>query len=169
MNKLYILCGIPFSGKTTLAKAIEKEMGYVRVDLDEVKFEMYSKDALDVDLKQEDWDRVYQEMYKRIESLLRQGKTVIHDTGNFTRHERTLVKQIAEKVGGVEIYTIFVDTPYEIARQRLLTNRRKGKRFDVSDKDFETTVREMETPGQDENTLVYKYNTPINEWIKENL
>ena len=169
MNKLYILCGIPFSGKTTLAKAIEKEMGYVRVDLDEVKFEMYSKDALDVDLKQEDWDRVYQEMYKRIESLLRQGKTVIHDTGNFTRHERTLVKQIAEKVGGVEIYTIFVDTPYEIARQRLLTNRRKGKRFDVSDKDFETTVREMETPGPDENTLVYKYNTPINEWIKENL
>lgn len=169
MNKLYLVCGIPFSGKTTLAKEMEETLGYTRIDLDDIKFEIYGEDTLDKNLKKEDWDRIYQEMYKRIETLLRKGESLIHDTGNFTRHERSLIRKIAEKVGGVEVYTIFVDTPYEVAKERLMKNRRARKRFDISDEEFESAVEEMELPGKDENTIVYKYKTPIKTWIKETL
>lgn len=32
--RLYILCGLPFSGKTTLAKKLEKRLGFVLIDID---------------------------------------------------------------------------------------------------------------------------------------
>jgi predicted kinase len=58
MQTLYILCGIPFSGKTTLAKKISKDGDCIRIDLDEVKVEFFGNSISDPDLKQSDWDRI---------------------------------------------------------------------------------------------------------------
>lgn len=106
MAKLYLLCGIPFSGKTTLAKEIVRKLGYTRIDLDDIKFELHGTDVKDEELKQEDWDVIYQEMYKRIKTSLKEGQTVIHDTGNFTKYERGLVRKIADKLN-IPTITIF--------------------------------------------------------------
>lgn len=166
-NKLYIFCGIPFSGKTTLAKVVEKTLQYKRIDLDEVKFGLFGRDIKDSEINQEGWDKVYQEMYKRIKESLAKGKTVIHDTGNFTRHERDLVRKIADKLGIVAI-TVFVDTPKEVVKDRLLQNRKTNHRFDVTDEDFESTIKEMEMPEKSEKHIVYRLNMPIDLWIREN-
>lgn len=96
MNSLYILCGIPFSGKTTLAKKIAEQPGFVRVDLDEVKFDLFGKNIKDPEIDKDDWNRVCWEMYKKITIFLKEGKNVINDTDNFTKHERSLVKQITD-------------------------------------------------------------------------
>lgn len=167
MNKFYILCGIPFSGKSFLAKKITKRKGFTIIDLDEIKFELFGKEIKDNELKQKDWDYVYQEMYKRIRDSLKQGKTVIHDTGNFTKCERSLVKEIADKLG-IETVFVFVNTPKEVAYGRLLKNRRLKNRFDVNDEDFESTIKEMEIP-MGENVLVFGYKQSINGWIDKNL
>lgn len=167
MSKLYIFCGIPFSGKTTIARQIESRFGYKRIDLDEVKFELFGRGVKDSEIKQEGWDKVYQEMYKRIEVYLSKGETVIHDTGNFTRHERDLVRKIAEKLG-IKAITVFIDTPKEVARDRLLQNRKTNDRFDVLDEDFESTVNEMEPPLDSERNIVYKSGQPLDQWIQVN-
>ena len=146
-----------------------KDLGVERIDLDEVKFELFGKDTIDENLKKEDWDKVYQKMHKQIEDSLRAKKSLVHDTGNFTKYERGLVRKIAEKVGDVKIVTIFVDTPYEIAKERLIKNREEKKRFNVTDEDFEGAVAEMEKPGADENTLVKDPKISPEQWIKENL
>ena len=127
MNKLYIFCGIPFSGKTTIAKKLEEKLGYIRIDLDDVKFSLFGNDILDEKIDKQGWDKVYQKMYKQIEDNLKNDKTVINDTGNFTKHERDLVKEIADKLG-LETIEVFIDTPTEIARQRLLENKKIKKR-----------------------------------------
>ncbi len=168
MNKLYILCGIPFSGKSTLAKAISDKLGCERVDLDKIKFDLYGKDIKDGDLQQKDWDAIYQKMYLVIEGFLKQGKSVVHDTGNFTKHERELVRLIANKLG-VRTKTIFVDTPKSTAYERLLKNRKTGARFDVTDKDFESTVTEMELPTKDENFTIFRIDDEISSWIDKHL
>lgn len=165
-NKLYIFCGIPFSGKSTLTKELARQKGFVRIDLDEVKFDLYGNDALDADLRQKDWDKIYQEMYKRIETALKAGKTVTHDTGNFTKYERGLVRSIADKLG-IETVTVYVDTPVDIARQRLVANRTTNHRFNITDKEFQGVVDEMEIPGTDEHTVKYDSGTPVNAWINE--
>lgn len=167
MNKLYILCGIPFSGKTTLAKELEKRLGFARIDLDEVKFELLGQNVKDEDIKESQWNKIYLEMYQKIEEALKEGKTVVHDTGNFTRNERGMVKNIADKLG-VESITIFVYIPIPEARKRILGNRETNHRFDVTDKDFESTVNEMEPPTNGENFIVYDSSQSLEDWLKQN-
>ena len=163
-NKLYILCGLPFSGKTTLAKTLVSKLSFTRIDLDEIKFSIFGKDITDDDIDQNGWDKIYLQMYQDIERELKMGKIVVHDTGNFTRNERNLVKNIADKLG-IESTTIFVSIPSDVAYQRLLENRQTKVRFNVTDQDFENTVKELEIPDNSEKHFVFNYNEDVNNWI----
>jgi predicted kinase len=163
-NKLYIFCGIPFSGKSTLSKEIARLKDYKRIDLDEVKFELYGANVKDTNLEQKDWDITYQAMYQHIEAALKAGESVIHDTGNFTRYERNLVREIAERLG-VEAITVFVNTPEPIARERLLANRMTNTRFNVTDQEFQEAIDEMEAPHSTEQHIVYEHDTPTGDWV----
>jgi len=167
-NKLYILCVIPFSGKTTLAKGIVDKLGFTRIDLDEVKFQLFGNDITDPEIDEEGWNKVYKEMYRIIRQNLLEGKTIIHDTGNFTKRERSLVKKIADEVG-VETTTIFVDIPPTEARKRLESNRLTKERFDVADEDFYSTIKELEIPGDGEIHLIYNWTDSADKWIEQNL
>ena len=168
MNKLIIICGISFAGKSTLGKTIAQQFGYAQVDVDDVKFRLYGPDIKDEDLSHADWVRVYAETDKLIECYLKTGKTVIDASRNFSKRERQLARHIAAKVG-TEIVTIFVDTPEAIARQRLLENRKKQARRDVTDKDFEEILQVIEPPTADENPFVFRYGDQIESWISKNI
>ncbi|MBA3724488.1 MAG: ATP-binding protein [Candidatus Levybacteria bacterium] len=168
MNKpiLYILCGIPFSGKSTLAQKLAKQLGFVRVDLDEVKFEMFGDDIQEEEIDQAGWNKVYHEMYKRIRDNLQEGKVVLHDTGNFTKYERDLVRKEAEKVGVVS-KVLFVKVPVETARERWVENKRTKKRFDISKEAFEEAVDEMEEPSVEKNVIGYNNNDSLDDLIRK--
>lgn len=166
-NKLFILCGIPFSGKTTLAKRMIDKLGFTRIDLDEVKFELFGKDITDSQIDQDGWDSVYQEMYKRVKQALVDGKTVVHDTGNFTKHERGLVKKIADDLG-LSSTTIYINIPEPEAYKRLIENRKTNIRFNVTDDDFQSSAKEMEPPDENETHLLFKWTDEVDKWIDTN-
>jgi hypothetical protein len=69
---------------------------------------------------------------------------------------------------GVEVMTVFVDTPVDVAWKRLQENRKTNLRFDVTDEDFNSTVAEMEPPGDQEKHLVFEFNTNLDDWLIEN-
>lgn len=142
---------------------MEEKFGFVRIDLDDVKFSLFGKNITDEQIDQNEWNKIYQKMYAEIENNLKQGKTVINDTGNFTKHERGLVKNIADKQG-LETVEVFIDVPVEIAQQRWLENKNTNKRFDISEKEFHSTVAEMEPP-EGKNVMIYTYPEPIETWI----
>jgi predicted kinase len=168
MNKLFIICGISFAGKSTLGKRIAQRFGYREVDVDDMKCDLYGPDIQDEDLSHTDWVRVYAETDKRIESYLQTGKTVIDASRNFRKRERQLARQIAAKLE-VEVVTIFVDTPEDVARHRLLENRNKPSRRDVTDKDFEEILQVIEPPTADETPLVFHYGDHVEHWISQNI
>lgn len=167
-RKLYIFCGIPFSGKTTLAQRAVELLGYAWIDLDEIKFTLFGQAIQDQAIDQPGWDNIYQEMFRQIEKHLKANQTVIHDTGNFTKNERNKVRLIATKLG-IDSLTIFVDTSVDVAKRRLLENRKSKARFNVSNADFDQTVAKMEPPTNSEPHLVYKPEYPMDKWILENL
>ena len=103
-----------------------------------------------------------------IERYLQTGKTVIDASRNFRKEERQLARQIATKMDA-EVVTIFVDTPEAIARQRLLENRKKPARREVSDKDFEEILHVIEPPTAEENPLVFHYGDDVERWIAKNI
>lgn len=154
-QRLFIFCGIPFAGKTTLAKELGNALKIPRIDLDEVKFDLLGKDVKEEQISQEQWNEVFAEMYKRIDLLLRKGNSVIHDTGNFTRDERKRVQEISEKMG-ISFTTIFVDIPYEVALERWQRNQDAPTRFQIDRETFEDAVKELEIPNETENTFVLK-------------
>ena len=88
MNQLIIVCGLSFSGKSTLGKAIADRFGCVEVDVDETKFSLYGQNTRDEDLKREDWVRIYAETDRLIENLLDSCKTVVDASRNFSKSER---------------------------------------------------------------------------------
>lgn len=165
MHKLVILCGIPFAGKSTLAKALIARLnGSLRIDLDEIKFRLFGSGVSDDSLTQADWDDIYKKMYREIASGLK-DHTVIHDTGNFTRGERSLVQSIARRSYGGFV-TVFVDTPVSVARERLEANRIAHTRFDITDDQFQSAVAEMEPPDTSENLFRFTLGSSIEDLVR---
>jgi predicted kinase len=167
-QKLIILCGIPFSGKSSFANFLIQKSGYIRIDLDEIKFDLFGKSITDEQIDQRGWDDIYHRMYQEIENHLQKGQIVVHDTGNFTIYERGLVNQIAQRLG-IPFITIFVNTSVEEAKQRLMSNQVSKTRFDVSDKSFHNAVDEMEKPIDSENPLILNAIDSYEDWVKRNL
>ena len=75
---LYILTGLPYSGKTTLTNELVKRFGFKTASVDDVMDER----GLDSDtMVQEDWNAVYSEAYERLKVNLTKGDSVIFDMG----------------------------------------------------------------------------------------
>src|SRR4051812_35820024 len=93
---LYILAGLPYSGKTTLTKELLNRFGFFKVSMDDV----IDEKGLEVEhMTQEDWNSVYSEGYEKLKKLLQEDKTVILDLGNLKRSERQTAKNIAKSLG----------------------------------------------------------------------
>lgn len=160
---LYILCGLPFSGKTTLASELVSRLGISRVAIDEINNERGIWDD-ETGLSPEEWANTYQEAYRRIGSLLGQGRSVVDDSVNFTRELRDHLRAIAESYGAATI-VIYVDVPLSEVRRRWLENRQTGMRADVRDNDFANVVEHFERPTEDENVLCYDGAISAAAWV----
>ena len=112
MQTLYILCGLPFSGKSLLSKEIEKTTSIKRVSFD---------DMWDV-LKQSDKNITYEIALKKIEKKLvcelKNNNSVIYDSVNLSSEHRNKLKKLAEEAGAQAI-VVYLKTPVEeIYRRR---------------------------------------------------
>ena len=83
---------------------------------------------------------------------------------NFSKTERAAAKRMADKAG-VPLITIYLDTPEEIVRQRLLENRIHPSRRDVTDRDFEDVIRAMDPPAAAENPLIFHFTDDMDGWL----
>ena len=164
MAKLIILCGISYAGKSTLGSAIAERFGYEQVDVDDTKFALFGANVRDEDLSRAEWQHMYEQTYRLIREYLDAGKSVVDGSGNFRRSERQTVRDLTDPLRD-DTVTIFVDTPQSIARQRLLANRERHARLDVTDEDFEHILRVWEPPSQAENAIVFRYGEEMDAWI----
>lgn len=164
---LYILCGLPFSGKTTLAKELVKRFGFIRVDLDQINTERGLGSKSNDDISDEDWKITYDESYKRVERVLAQGKIVINDTANFTRKQRDKLRTIATN-HNITTKVIYVNVPNETARKRWQENRITKQRYDVRDEGFAEVADNFQVPTKEENVIFYDQTVPLDEWIEKN-
>jgi predicted kinase len=164
MSKLIILSGKPYAGKTTLGKTIVQQFGYETVDVDVTKEHLYGLGLKDDDLTHEQWIHIYDETDKQIATYLKEGKSVIDDSRNFRKFERVHAKAIADQCAAGFV-TIYVNTPEEMLRERLLDNRLHPTRHDLEDQDFEELLTLFEPPTEDEHPLLFNGRDGLEEWI----
>jgi predicted kinase len=116
--RLIIICGLPGSGKTTLAMKLEQKLRAVRLCPDEWM------ESLAIDL----WDearraRAEALQWKLGQQLLGLGQTIIIEWGAWARSERDALRVVARALGaGVELH--YVSAPIEVLVERI---QRRGK------------------------------------------
>lgn len=163
---LYILCGLPFAGKSTLAKELEKRLGFVYIDIDQINTK-FGVGLHREPISPEAWERTYTEAYKQLGDALDSEQSVIFEGANFTKELRDRLRAIADKRGVVS-WVIYLDVSESEARQRLQYNRSKLQRYDVRDEDFELVATHFEPPAEEEQVIRYNQSQPLDEWIKQN-
>jgi predicted kinase len=98
--RLILTCGLPGSGKTTLARQLSGERGAVRLTKDEWMWALGSSP----------WDRTTQqrverELWNLAQQILRLGLSVVLDFGLWGRIERDEMREVARRLGvGVELH-----------------------------------------------------------------
>ena len=93
---LITFCGLPGSGKTTLAKQLEQETGAVRLNTDEWMA------ALEVDFFDEEFrDKLQTRLYELGKTLMNLGQSIIVEDGHWRREERDRHREDAKKLGAI--------------------------------------------------------------------
>ena len=106
-TRLVLVCGLPASGKSTLARQLAAEIPAIRLDKDEWTTQL----GFDV------WDdefrvRLEQQLWTITQELLVQGQSVILEWGHWARAERDEKRLGARDLGvGVELH--YLDAPLE--------------------------------------------------------
>lgn len=165
MPMLYILTGLPYSGKTILTKELTKRFGFSSVSMDDI---MDEKGYEVEEMSQEDWNTVYSEGYNKLKRLLTEGKTVVLDLGNLKRSERKTASQIAESLN-VSSKLIFLNVPIDEIRKRWERNEQTKERGQLEEVTLKRALDMFETPTPEENYITYNQSLNLDEWIKDNI
>ena len=119
-SRLIIICGLPGSGKTTLAKGLETKLNAVRFCPDEWM------SALSIDI----YDEVRREKIEKLQwelgrQMLKLGATIIIEWGTWGRSERDELRLGARAIGAaVELHYLAVpaDLLFERIQNRGMEN-----------------------------------------------
>lgn len=163
--KLYIFCGLPYSGKSTLTKELLKRPNTFAVSMDDIMDER----GLDSELmSQDEWNSVYSEGYEELKIFLKEGSDVVLDLGNLLKSERVDAELIGKSVGA-ECVKIYINTPVEEIWNRWKRNETIKERGQVSESELKNAIAMFETPTEDEDFIELKPTDNLVEWINKKL
>jgi predicted kinase len=112
-RRLIIVCGLPGSGKTTLAKAIEGRLDAIRFSPDEWMADL-SLDLYDEERRA----KIEALQWKLAQQLLALGQVVIIEWGTWGRSERNALRLGARALGAtVELH--YLSAPEQVLFERI--------------------------------------------------
>jgi predicted kinase len=111
-TRLVLICGLPASGKSTLARKLAPEIPAIRLD----------KDGWVTALGGDVWDdefrvRIERQLWALTEELLSRGQSVILEWGHWARVERD-EKRLGARALGVGVELHYLDAPLEELMER---------------------------------------------------
>lgn len=161
---LYIMCGLAFSGKSTLARKIAERTGAKLVAFDKLWVEKEKEQP--IPKGDEGWKFIRKVGQEEVAKALKEGFSVIYDDNNPRLEHREELRHIAEREGA-EAVVIYLNTSIETIREREIANRATGERHEVETVNFEKVAQDLEAPTSNENFLEFTPNTDINEFLQK--
>jgi len=149
--RLVLLCGLPASGKTNLARELEESYGAVRLNPDEWEL------ALGIDPFDEGFQRKLEVEFSGLtQRLLALGTSVILEWGFWARSERDEKRELGRSLGAA-VELRFLDVPYDELVRRVLDRHAKGG-LAITESHMERYRNAFQPPTDDELAL---YDPPL--------
>lgn len=149
-GRMVLLCGRSFSGKSYVASFLAKSLPGAVVSLDAINEERGLHGGQGIPISE--WARTNELARERVLTRLTADETVIVDDTSSPRFLRDGWRT-KSKAMGAPMVLVFIDTPDEVIRQRLLENRANGHRGDVTDEVMAAHQETFEPPGEDEQPI----------------
>jgi predicted kinase len=147
--RLILICGLPGSGKTTLAKRLAVEVPAVRLCPDEWKHD------LGIDYDDEDGRvRLEQRLWRLGQELLALGQSVILENGFWAREERDELRLAARDLGvAVELHYLDASVDELWRRLEIRNELAAPGTAPIARDDLEKWARQFEAPDAAEQAL----------------
>lgn len=162
MSRLFAMCGLSFSGKTTLARTLCTAVGAEYLSLDDINEErgLHGGEGI----PGEEWNKTSLIAVERLESLLAAGRdAVLDDTLSF-RWLRDRYRAVAER-HRAQFLLIYVATPLSEIYARMAQNDVLRQRSPIAREVFDDHASKFEAPAADEKALIYTRNMALEEWL----
>ncbi len=125
-NNLIIISGLPGTGKTTLAKKIADEFGFVMVSMDEIKEVMWDTMGHEFDFEFTDkiGKTAFELLFHFLESSLSKGVSLVIEAHFHPELNNERFNKLKEKYG-VNLIQIYCDCETEVLRKRFSARMEK--------------------------------------------
>lgn len=160
MRHLYLMCGLPFSGKSTLARAIAERVEGEVVSLDEINAQRGLHDGFALSVAE--WSEAHDLALAQCRVLMAKGAPVVVDDTNCYRWLRDDHRRDA-KQAGYETVVVLLDVPLDVCLQRAGQGERPNPEALPA---MVRMAQEFEAPGRDETPLVFDGETEMGAWLE---
>lgn len=158
------MCGLAFSGKSTLARKIADHTGSKLIAFDKLWVEKDNDHP--VSKNAEGWKFIRKVAQDQVAQSLRSGISVVYDDNNIRHEHREELKAIARDQN-VKSLVVYLDTPIDLIREREAINRSTGARHEVEPENFQTVLDQLQPPTSEENPVIFTPGADIVEWLKK--
>ncbi len=164
--KLFLLCGLAFAGKSTLARAIADRTGALIVSLDDINLERGLHGGAGLSDRQ--WALTHRIALTRIERALGRGLSVVVDDTSCFRFLRDNYRSVAHRYGAGTLL-IYLEVPFEVALGRLRANASSRRRPPVEEAILLELARTFEPPTADEAAVTFPVDGDVDAWVAQNI
>ncbi len=157
------MCGLPFAGKSTLARALAVHLGARHVEIDAVIAD--DPRSARVPIPDAAWSAAYRRGEELLTAGLRAGERVIWDGVAFRRVIRDRLRRVAAR-DGAGVLVVHVTTDTDVIAARRARNLIEPVRGDVDDATFGMVRERFQEPADDEWVVRFDGREAVDEWVR---
>ncbi len=161
MKRIHLMCGLPYSGKTTLAGHLAARLGAELVSLDEISAARGLDGASELPV--EEWAQSHEIALERTRDLMATGHPIVVDDTHGYRWQRDDYRRIATE-GGYTVEVVLLETPFDVLLERQRRTAEAGQRGASVDL-LVRMAQEFQAPTPDEHALHYLDDEPLEAWL----